>query len=206
MAKNKNDYFALIESQMSFGVEAARMSEEILCNYSASSIAGQQEKMHIIEQKADSLQHDILTKLSTEFITPIDQEDILRLVQIIDDIIDELDEGVLGFYMYHLDQIPEYAVDLAKVVGRCVDTLYAAVKELKNFKKPANLSNQLLLVNKVEGEADNLFTEAMHNLFAKHTDAKTLIGGKAIYESFENCCDLCEHAADVIAQIIIKNT
>ena len=31
-------------------------------------------------------------------------------------------------------------------------------------------------------------------------------GSKAIYESLENCCDLCEHASDVIEQIIIKNT
>ena len=28
----------------------------------------------------------------------------------------------------------------------------------------------------------------------------------AVYECLENCCDLCEHAADVIDQIIIKNT
>lgn len=36
-------------------------------------------------------------------------------------------------------------------------------------------------------------------------DAKTLIGHKEIYDSLEECCDLCEHAADVIEQII-KNT
>lgn len=32
------------------------------------------------------------------------------------------------------------------------------------------------------------------------------MGSKAVYDSLENCCDLCEHAADVIEQIIMKNT
>ena len=35
---------------------------------------------------------------------------------------------------------------------------------------------------------------------------KTLLGTKAVYEGLESCCDLCEHVADVIEQVIIKNT
>ena len=58
----------------------------------------------------------------------------------------------------------------------------------------------------METEADNAFVEAIHHLFGHETESKILIGNKAIYESLENCCDLCEHACDVIEQIIIKNT
>ena len=206
MAKVKNDYFRMIEQQVSYCAEASEMLEAILSNYSAGSIAGQQGKMHAIEQKADELYHDILTKLSAEFITPIDREDILHLVQIIDDITDELDEVVLGFYMYHIENMPEYAIENSKIVSRCVKALNIAASELKNFKKPDKLRNMLIKVNSIEGEADNAYVEAIHNLFASKREAKEIIGCKAIYESLENCCDLCEHASDVIEQIIIKNT
>lgn len=206
MAKVKNDYFKMIEQQVSYCVEASEMLEAILSNYSAGSIAGQQEKMHSIEQKADELHHEILTKLSVEFITPIDQEDILHLVQIIDDITDELDEVVLEFYMYNIEIMPDYAVDISRIVSRCVKDLYEAAAELKNFKKPDKLRKLLVSVNTTEGEADSVYVEAIHKLFASSVDAKTLIGTKMVYESLENCCDLCEHAADVIEQIIIKNT
>jgi uncharacterized protein Yka (UPF0111/DUF47 family) len=206
MAKVKNDYFKMIEQQVSYCVEASEMLEAILSNYSAGSIAGQQEKMHSIEQKADELHHEILTKLSVEFITPIDQEDILHLVQIIDDITDELDEVVLEFYMYNIETMPDYAVDISRIVSRCVKDLYEAAAELKNFKKPDKLRKLLVSVNTTEGQADALYVEAIHKLFASSVDAKTLIGTKMVYESLENCCDLCEHAADVIEQIIIKNT
>ncbi len=206
MAKNKNDYFKLIEEQTACCSEAAALLNEIICNYSPDTISDQREKMHAIEQKADEIHHDILTRLSVEFITPIDQEDILRLVQIIDDITDALDEVVLEFYMYHIDTIPSEAPALSATVKKCVEALYNAAKELKNFKKPASLRNLLVAVNTIEGEADRIYVEAIHKLFAKESDSKILLGSKEIYESLEECCDSCEHAADVIEQIIIKNT
>ena len=206
MAKNKNDYFKLIEQQVEYCTQAAALLEEILTNYSSQSIFLQRSKMHDIEHKADEIHHDILTKLSVEFITPIDQEDILALVQILDDVTDALDEVVLELYMFHIHTIPSEAIELSKVVNRCVKALHEAIKEFKNFKKPATLRSLLVDVNTIESEADNVYVEAIHNLFGSVSESKILVGYKAIYESLENCCDLCKHAADAIEQIIIKNT
>lgn len=207
MAKKiKNDYFKMIENQVAFCVEASEMLAAMMADYTPENILTKKEGIHAIEHKADDLHHDILARLSAEFITPIDQEDILRLVQIIDDITDALDEVVLEFYMFHVDAAPAYVAKLAEVVNRCVSALYAAAKELKNFKKPDTLRSLLVDVNHIESEADDVFTEAIHELFGSDADCKTLIGSKAIYESLEECCDLCEHASDVIEQIIIKNT
>lgn len=206
MAKVKNDYFKLMEQQMEHCVQAAALLEEILRNFSSENIIVQRDKMHEIEHSADEIHHDILTRLSAEFITPIDQEDILHLVQIIDDVTDALDEVVLEFYMFHIDKMPSEAPELSKIVNHCVKALYEAVKELKNFKKPENLRKMLVEVNTIESDADKVYIEAIHKLFGSESDSKVLIGSKVIYESLEDCCDLCEHAADVIEQIIIKNT
>lgn len=206
MAKTKNDYFKMMEEQVACCVEASNLLEEILCNYSSDNIVEQRDKMHAIEHKADKIHHEILTKLSAEFITPIDQEDILRLVQIMDDITDALDEAVLEFYMFHIDTIPEGAPELSRVVNRCVSALHEAVKELKNFKKPAALRSLLVKVNDIESDGDRIYIEVIHKLFGSAADNRELLGSKAVYESLENCCDLCEHAADVIEQVIIKNT
>lgn len=206
MAKKSNDYFELIKKQTSYCVEASNLLEEILCKFSPDSVNAYRQKMHEIEHTADSIHHDILKRLSTEFITPIDQEDILGLVQIIDDITDALDEVILDVYMYHIDVIPEKTGELSQVVNKCVKALYEAASELRSFKKPEHLQTLLVKVNDIEIEADNIYVEAMHKLFGSDTDGKTLLGAKAVYEGLENCCDLCEHAADVIAQVIIKNT
>jgi len=204
--KMKNDYFQLAADQVAYCVEASELLTAILENYDAQDLPTQREKMHAIENNADDLHHDILTRLSKEFITPIDQEDILHLVQIIDDITDGLDEVVLECYMYHISELPPQAAALSAIAARCVKALHEAVKEMHNFKKPEKLRPMLVEVNDIEGEADHAYVEAIHELFGASTDAFRLLGCKAIYESLEDICDQCEHAADVIEQIIIKNT
>lgn len=206
MAKKNNDYFALIQSQTSYAVKASDLLEEILTGFRAENVADYRSRMHEIENTADGVHHDILQKLSTEFITPIDQEDILRLVQIIDDITDALDEVILDIYMYCIEAVPPRTVELSHVVNRCVKALDEAAGELKNFKKPESLRALLVKVNDIEIEADTIYVEAIHALFGSASDGKVLMGSKAVYEALEDCCDLCEHAADVIEQIVIKNT
>ena len=207
MAKIKNDYFELLKSQAEFSVKAAALLEEILLHYSLDTISEQREKIHGVEHEADKAMHDIRVKLSAEFITPIDQEDILRLAQIIDDVTDAIDDVVLRLYMYHIETITEDAKAIVKVVHQCTQSLYEAIKELKTFKKTDGpLQNLLIQINSIENQADDLSREAIHRLFSSNTEVKSLIGNMNLYEALENCCDECEHAADVIEEIILKNT
>lgn len=206
MAKNRNDYFAMIQKQVEYCVKASDFLGKVLRDFSVQNIHILRGEMHEIEHEADEMHHEILVKLSAEFITPIDQEDILRLVQVIDDITDELDKVVLELYMYNIKEITEYMIELSELVSPCVNTLMSAIKEFRNFKKPESLHALLVEVNTIEGKSDAIYVEAVHNLFVGSTDNKSLIGYKAIYKSLENCCDLCEHAADIIEQIVIKNT
>lgn len=207
MAKKiRNDYFKLLEAQVEVCVKAANLLDDIFANFKYEEVENAMAKMHEIEHSGDELHHDIHNRLAVEFITPIDQEDILHLVQIIDDITDAIDEVVHDVYMYDLKELPAEINKLINIVSRCVTSLWAAVKELKNFKKPETLRRYLVEVNDIEGEADAVSANAIHNLFKTCTDPKKLIADKAIYESLEGCCDLCEHAADVIELIIIKNT
>lgn len=207
MAKVKNDYFELLKSQAGYSVKAAALLEEILLNYSLDTISEQREKIHAVEHEADKVMHDIRVKLSAEFITPIDQEDILRLAQIIDDVTDALDDVVLKLYMYHVEVITEDAKEIVKVVHQCAKALYEAMNELKNFKKTdGSLQEMLIKINSIENQADELSREAIHRLFSSNTETKALIGNMNMYEALENCCDECEHAADVIEEIILKNT
>ncbi len=204
--KKNNDYFELMTAQTACCVEASELLEKTLCNFSYDAIPKVREEIHAIEHKADQLHHNIVSSLSTEFITPIDQEDILRLVQLIDDITDSLDEVVLKFYMYDVHSLPAGADEFSKLVNCCVKSLLSAVTELRNFKKPTLLREKLVEVNDDEAKADAAYVEAIHNLFVNNTDFKVLSGAKSIFESLEICCDECEHAADIIEQIIIKNT
>ena len=164
MAKNKNDYFKLIEEQGFFCVQASALLSEILCNHTATSIPAQRNKIHEIEIAAKGLRLDILNRLSAELITPIDQEDILHLLQIIDDIIEALDKAILGFDMFNITYTPTFAPSISKKVDACIKALYEAIKELKNFKKPTVLLKSLDYVNNLISEAYTIYVEAIRHL------------------------------------------
>ena len=96
--------------------------------------------------------------------------------------------------------------ELAKIIDKCVNALYEAVSRLRDFKKPEKLRDILDSITQIEEEADAKYAEMVYKLFQDETNAKILIGHKAIYDSLEDCCDLCDHAANMIEQIIMKNT
>ena len=206
MAKKTNEYFLLIEQQAAICVEAAALLENILTEYSAAGMAVRRVEMHAVERRADGICHDIRNRLSAAFITPIDQEDILHLAQLLDDVTDALDEVALECYMFRLAELPAGAPAFAGLTRRCVGKLCEAAIELRNFRSSGRLRALLAEVNTLEEQADDAYATAIHDLFAEDAAPRTLIAGKAIFDCMEACCDLRGHAADVMDQIIIKNT
>lgn len=206
MAKKTNEYFLLIEQQAAICVEAAALLENILTEYSAAGMAVRRVEMHAVEHRADGICHDIRNRLSAAFITPIDQEDILHLAQLLDDVTDALDVVALECYMFRLAELPAGAPAFAGLTRRCVGKLCEAAIELRNFRSSGRLRALLAEVNTLEEQADDAYATAIHDLFAEDAAPRTLIAGKAIFDCMEACCDLCGHAADVMDQIIIKNT
>ena len=206
MAKKTNEYFLLIEQQAAICVEAAALLENILTEYSAAGMAVRRVEMHAVERRADGICHDIRNRLSAAFITPIDQEDILHLAQLLDDVTDALDEVALECYMFRLAELPAGAPAFAGLTRRCVGKLCEAAIELRNFRSSGRLRALLAEVNTLEEQADDAYATAIHDLFAEDAAPRTLIAGKAIFDCMEACCDLCGHAAYVMDQIIIKNT
>ena len=58
----------------------------------------------------------------------------------------------------------------------------------------------------MESTADTAYIEAVRALFVAEKDPMRAFGVKAIYDGLEECCDLCEHAADVIESAVMNNT
>jgi hypothetical protein len=58
----------------------------------------------------------------------------------------------------------------------------------------------------LENEADSLFRISIGNLFENEKDPIRLMKWKEIYEKLENTTDRCEDVANVLEQIVIKNS
>jgi len=204
--KQKNDYFKMMEKQIALSLKAANLLADLLDGYKPEDADKYRVKMHKIEHDGDEVRHDALNNLSREFITPIERDDILQLVQIIDDVTDAIEDVAIDLYMYNVQSLPEQALVMAGLVKRCVTALEKAIGELHNFKRSETLRPLLVEVNDVESEADDAYLKAVHDLFTTEQTPMTYYGVKAVYDALESCCDLCERAADVIENVAMKNT
>lgn len=204
--KQDNNYFKMFEDMAACALDAAKTLEEILTGFSYEDIEQSMKRMHIIENAGDLITHDLKRKLAKEFITPIDREDILAIAGQIDDITDSIEDVILKIYMFNIKSIAPDAIAFIGIVRSCCEELQKMLRELPNFRKSKDIHPAIVHINQLEGDGDNLYTEAVHRLFSEDNSAMTAFSWAQIYSCFEKCCDNCEHTANVVESIIMKNS
>lgn len=205
MAKN-NNYFHMLMDISQDTITAARNLEKMINEFNPDKMPKLIEKMHGIEHEADLKKHHLMKELLSEFMTPIDREDIVQLVQELDDVIDMIEEVFQSFYMYYIREMRSPAKDFAELIVKSTMALKACFDELENFRKSDILKVKVVEVNVVEEIADSLYIKSMRELYESDADTRTLNTWGIIYSKLEKVCDSCEHVADAIESIVMKNS
>lgn len=159
-----------------------------------------------IEKRADKITHACIDLLHKTFITPIDREDIHRLITRMDDIIDLIEDTAQSFLMYDVRSVTPETVRLADICVGCGEKVHGAVALLQ---KPGNLSQVMALcedIDRLESEADHVMRDAMAKLFRDEPDVRQLIKFRTIYELMEAVTDRCEDVANIIEGIAIEHS
>lgn len=207
MAKNqKNDYFKMLSEQVAYCGLAAKKLHTSLTEFHAESLPETMKDLHVIENDADHKKHEMIDKLIHEFITPIEREDIMDLAGEIDDITDAVEDILLKVYMYNVLEIRPEAIEFATIIEKCCETLQSMMDELHNFKKSQKIKEYVIQVNHLEEEGDSLYTSAIRDLYTSSMEPLEIIKWTEVFECFEKCCDSCEHVADIVQSIVMKNT
>jgi predicted phosphate transport protein (TIGR00153 family) len=154
------------------------------------------------EHAGDRLTHEVIDLLNRTFVTPLDRDDMYRLATVIDDICDHVDEAADNIDAYEVREVPVRAVQQAQVVYRAAAQLHEAVELLEGFR---DSRRQLSAVRELENEGDRLSREAIADLFRSGKEPLTIIRWKDIHEQIEEAVDACQHAADVLEAILVKN-
>jgi uncharacterized protein len=176
-------------------VEAIRSGNSQL-RHAAAQIAD-------LEHQGDELIHEIFTRLNQTFITPIDPEDIHNLSAKLDDVLDGIEETVHRLVAYHIEPIPPAMVALAEVVAGCAAAMTEAFSALE---QNGSIMPHCIEVNRLENEGDRLGRQAIADLFEREKDPIVIIKQKECYEILESTIDSCEDVADVLQNVVVKNS
>ncbi len=194
-------FFALFQKQVGIISEAARLLADGV-RIGDGRMASAATEISVLEHRGDELIHEIFTRLNQTFITPIDPEDIHAISSALDDVLDGIEDTAHRLVAYHINPIPANMVSLAEIVARCAKQLQQAF-ELEGKGSP---QVYCIEINRLENEGDLVGRSAIVDLFAKEKDPITLIKLKEVYDFFEQTIDSCEDVADVLQNVVVKNS
>lgn len=206
MAKSKTNYYQLLQEQLEYTRRAAHFLSDSFHSFELEELDRMRQELHIIERQADLKANGIQDLLISEFITPIDREDLSELVQLIDSVTDAIDDVLIRVYIYNVQSIHESAIQFADLISSSADTLYELACEFPNFRKSTTIHDMITKLNLFEEDGDAMYTDGMAALFRNDSYSPLeIIAWSNIYEVLEECCDAIEHVCDLYERIIMKN-
>jgi predicted phosphate transport protein (TIGR00153 family) len=155
------------------------------------------------EQEGDRITHDIIKRLNTTFVTPIDREDIYGLATQMDDIVDFTEEAADFLGLYKIEAPMEQATALTKVLVASCEQLAMGLEHLRDFK---DLDKYWIEIHRLENEGDRISRDAVASLFSNGVDPMVVIRWKDMFAVLENAIDATETAAQILEGIVIKNS
>ena len=197
----KGVFFTLFSQHAENAVEAAEALEKLLSDF--TDIENKVREIHAIEHYGDKLNHEIIRHLNETFVTPLDREDIVGLGSRVDDITDvcyDVSELVL---LFKVKSIRPAAVRQAKILVTASREVRDMLKELEGLR---GLEPHWIKIHTLENEGDQVWREAVAELFDRSDDAIEIVKWKDIYSLIEVAIDRCEDVANIVETIVVKHS
>ena len=209
MANRKNDfYWNNYISAADVACRAAGYLLECMKEFDIKKIGEMLTAMHEFEHEGDSLRHEMTEALAKSFVTPFEREDMQELCQRLDHVIDSIEEVLQAIYFNCIGKIAAESIVFAEKICICTAKMKEMLAELPNFKKYEKLRSLIIDVNTAEEECDALYLQANYDCRKNWNgkDPLDVIAWRDIYSKLEDCADACEHVADTVEAIVMKNS
>ena len=197
------DFFTLFERHAALTVEGAKQFVTLVSG--GQNVRALAARIKEIEHETDVITHTCVERLHTTFITPIDRDDIHRLITRMDDVMDFIESASERIALYDLVEMTDEVRELAKVLVRATEAVARAVTGLRTLKKNQTILEHCIEVNRLENEGDEILRNAVATLFREGADPLLVMKWKEVYEALENATDRCEDVANIIEGVVLEH-
>jgi predicted phosphate transport protein (TIGR00153 family) len=182
-------------------VNAARLLDQMMERWPEAG--GLSRQIVEAENEGDRITHEIIKRLNSTFVTPIDREDIYGLATQMDDIVDFTEEAADFLGLYKIEAPMEQAGALTKVLVASCEQLEMGLEHLPEFK---DLDKYWIEIHRLENDGDRISRDAVASLFSNGIDPMVVIRWKDMFAVLEEAIDATETAAQILEGIVIKNS
>lgn len=204
LVPKQDSFFELFEKQAETVGKGAQALADLLTDF--KDIEDKAFKIKAIEHDADEVAHEIMRKLNTTFVTPLDREDIHALTSAMDDILDYIEAASDRMVLYEIEEPTEAALKLTDILLKATQLTVSAMEQLRDMKKQGPAIRELCVeVNQLENQGDRVNRNALAKLFQMHDQPMEALKWREIYNNIETAIDKCEDVADILESTILKN-
>jgi uncharacterized protein len=206
----EGNFFEMFDQHADRIVEAAKAFELLVANYNDPILREKYNaEVDSAERAADRITHDVNKMLHKTFITPIDREQIHKLINTMDDVADLIQDSAETMALYDVRVMTDEIKRLTDLSVKCCERLKSAVGLLNKLSDNDTAEAALKTceeIDRLESDADRVMRSAMSKLFREEPDVREVIKLKAIYQLLETITDRCEDVANLIEGIVLENS
>lgn len=206
MARSDQFYFENLISGSEICREAAQYLHTCLSGFDPARVEAMIKAMHEIEHRGDEKRHEMSAALAKAFVTPFDREDLAEISHCLDEVTDAIEEVLQRFYVDDVQSILPEALEFSENIVSASQMLIEMFRELHSFKKPQKLHDIIIELGHLEEKCDRLYLYALRRTREHTDDVLTVLFWREVYDKLEKCADACEHVADCVETIVMKNT
>jgi uncharacterized protein len=199
----ETSFFDFFEQHAALTIEGTK--EFLSLVTTGANIAAKCRRISDIEHETDTITHRCVEALHKTFITPIDRDQIHRLITRMDDIMDFVEAAAERIELYELTVMTSDVRDLADALHRSALQVEQAIRGLRNLKNPQATLKLCIDINRLENEADAILRRSVARLFKEEKDPIVIIKWKEVYENLESASDRCEDVANIIEGVILEH-
>jgi predicted phosphate transport protein (TIGR00153 family) len=156
------------------------------------------------EHEGDTVTHEVIERLNTTFITPMDREDIYTLATALDDVMDHVEAAADLFVLHHIAEPRPAMIQQATVLLAAAMQTEEAIGALASLER-GRLEPYWIEVNSLENEGDRIYRHAVADLFSGDHRAMDVLKWKDVSEELEEALDGFENIANIVESIVLKH-
>ncbi len=192
-------FYELFVKQAEILVQGAELLYDIVSNF--DDVEAKARRLHDIEHEADEVTHEVMRRLNTTFVTPLDREDIHELASSLDDVMDHMDAAGDLLVLHNIEKpLPEMRAQAELLLKACQTTL-EGMRIMPSFDE---LSEYGIEINRLENEGDRTYRRAIADLFGGDFKAMDVLKWKDILDELEAAMDKAEDVANTLEGIALK--
>ena len=201
---NDKTIIALLEQQASMTVDAASLLTELMRSQTGDRDKSIKFQFQIrdLEKNGDQNFRKLITSIDESFITPLDREDISRLNNHIEKVLNHTRKVADKFVLFKIERPSSEMLELVIILKELTAQISVYISELRHLKK-IRIILERGSIAKQQDKAEDIYDKAISGLFGTDNSIE-ILRSKEIYDYLQRAINRCIDLNELLEDIALK--